>query len=162
MSRSAPALVCRLLITGSAFLFMTGCETPTSSPLDHTSYDQVPVAESYPEIQYREMMKQLRTGMTKDQVLQLISNPTRMLSATADSDGVERWIYELRHRPQFRTITAEMEEVPVVDPISGEAGVVMEARQETERFQLVETFILGFDAQGILVDLRYEAERVRT
>ncbi len=140
---------------------LTGCETTDPSPLNQTAYDSVPVTDRYPELQYREAMKELRLGMTKAEVTALISEPTRTTAAARDPAGLERWVYELQHRPQFRTVTAEMEEVPVVDPITGEAGVVMEARPETERFQLVELFTLGFDANDELADLDYDSHRQR-
>lgn len=146
----------------AVMLGLVGCETTSASLLGKTSYDDVPVTETYPELQYREFMKQLRTGMTQAEVTALISDPTRTASAATDADGLERWVYELQHRPQFRTVTAEMEEIPVVDPINAQPGVVLEARPETERFQLIEIFTLGFDAEGILVDLAYTSQRQRT
>jgi outer membrane protein assembly factor BamE (lipoprotein component of BamABCDE complex) len=146
----------------AAMVLLVGCETTSSSPLDATSYDKVSITESYPELQYREAMKQLRTGMTQAEVTTLISDPTRRVAAADDDAGIERWIYEIQHRPQFRTVSAEMEEIPVVDPITGEASTMLEARPETERFQLIEIFTLGFDADGILVDLDYASQRLRT
>ncbi len=151
----------RLVGCAGALLLFAGCETTSPSPLAETGYDTVP-QEEYPELRYREAMKQLRLGMTKDEVTALISEPTRRTAAAGDEAGLERWIYELRHRPQFRTITAEMEEIPVVDPITGEAGTIMEARPESERFQLIEVFTLGFDETGVLADLDYTSQRQRT
>ena len=145
-----------------AVLGLAGCETISQSPLEDTTYDEVPVTETYPELQYREFMKQLRTGMTQAEVTASISDPTRTSPAATDAAGLERWIYELQHRPQFRTTTAEMVEIPVVDPINGQPGVVLEARPETERFQLIEIFTLGFNTEGILVDLDYTSQRQRT
>jgi outer membrane protein assembly factor BamE (lipoprotein component of BamABCDE complex) len=160
MSFSPTRLASSICLLGG-LCFLTGCETPTVSPLAETAYDRVG-AEEYPELQYREAMKQLRLGMTKAEVTALISDPTRTTPAAADAAGLERWIYELRHRPQFRTISAEMEEIPVVDPITGEAGTIMEAREESERFQLIEVFTLGFDEDGVLADLDYTSQRQRT
>jgi len=140
---------------------LAGCETTSSSPLDETTYGEVPITERYPELQYRESMKLLRTGMTQAEVTALISDPIRTIAATADRGSIERWIYELQHRPQFRTITTDMEEIPTVDPITGQAGVILQPREETERFQLTEIFTLGFDADGFLVDLDYTSQRRR-
>lgn len=151
----------RLLGSAGVILLFAGCETTSPSPLAETGYDRVP-QEEYPELRYREAMKQLRLGMTKAEVTALISEPTSRTAAALDEAGLDRWIYELRHRPQFRTITAEMEEVPFVDPITGEAGSIMEARPESERFQLIEVFTLGFDEAGILADLDYTSHRQRT
>ncbi|GAB5561033.1 MAG: hypothetical protein SynsKO_26800 [Synoicihabitans sp.] len=118
--------------------------------------------ESTPALQFRERMKQLRTGMTKEEVLALAGDPTREQAAATDGAGLERWIYELQHRPKYRTIAAEMEEVAFVDPITGEAQTVLEARPEEEKFQLIERFTLGFDDNQVLADLDYVAERRRT
>ncbi len=107
-------------------------------------------------------MKELRTGMTKEEVLALAGDPTREEKAGSDISGLERWIYELPHRPKFRTIAADMEEVPFVDPINGEATTILEARTEEEKFQLIERFTLGFNGDEILANLDYVAERRRT
>lgn len=145
-------------------LFLWGCETPARSTSEDIAAASPPAhaGAKYPAIQYREHMKLLRVGMSADEVLALVSEPIARIPAQHDAKGLERWVYELRHRPQFRTVVAEMEEIPVVDPINGVAGVVLEAREGTERFQLIETFTLGFDDQNILTDLDYTSERQRT
>lgn len=142
-------------------LLFSGCETVSTEESTQSASLMERTAERVPELQFRENVKQLRTGLSREEVTQLLGEPLRSESPGDDSAVVENWIYEIEHPPQFRTTTAEMEEVPWVDPITGEAVTLLEARPESERFQLVERFIIGFGTGGEVVDLQYQPERSR-
>ena len=120
-----------------------GCETITVT--------EPPVAPS----------AQLIVGMRTERVEALLG-PAEAVSRGAGADYVEEtWIYQIEHPPVYRTIVAEMQDVPWVDPITGEMKTLQEPVTDQQRLDRRETITLVF-RYGQLMTIDREIDEHRS
>ncbi len=92
----------------------------------------------------------LRLGMHKPQVLDWLGEP-KSTEAASNANGMrETWVYEIIHAPVYKTIAAEMEDVPYVDPFTGQLRYLKEPVLNQQRIQRFETITLSFRGPRVI------------
>lgn len=84
----------------------------------------------------------LLVGMYTSQVEGMLGSP-QSIESTPDGATVT-WTYQIDHLPLYRTIVAEMIDVPWVDPITGEMKSVAEPVTDQQRIDRRELLELDF------------------
>ncbi len=131
--------------------------TTTATPTAPTSGTAPAPSTSFA----REAMKQLRLGMTKEEVIGLVGRPREIKPRPQPGFAGEIWTYTNTLDPAYREVAVEVEEVPFVDPITGIERTILDPRPQLERISREEFFHLTFSAQDKLVDLNYELVKDR-
>ncbi len=148
----------------SAFaLLSAGCETvaPTSASTAASSPAKAETSEAAANAFPRESMKQLRVGMAKATVIELVGQPSEVKTSTTATGPAETWIYVNWLPPVYREVAVELEEVAYTDPITGITRTILDPRQQMERITRKEYFELTFDANNQIVDLDYDLQQTR-
>lgn len=99
----------------------------------------------------------LRMGMHKPQVLAWMGEPGETTAANNANGMRETWTYEIVHPPIYKTIVATMEEVPYMDPFTGELKWLEEPVLNQQRLQRIDTITLTFRGPRI-IDLAREVD----
>ncbi|WP_221032609.1 hypothetical protein [Actomonas aquatica] len=147
-----------LLSLVSTALLSTGCETAAPTTASTTQVSPAAAAAAANDFP-RESMKQLRIGMQKEAVIQLVGKPTDISQKDGEAGPLEVWTYINTLAPRYREVAVEMDETSYVDPITGIERTVLDPRQQMERIERREYFELTFDASNSLVDLNYDLVR---
>lgn len=128
MSRPLSPVGARCIpVTLLAFALLTaGCQTPAvSEPV---------VAPS----------DQLMVGMRSEKVERLLGEADSITPGQGNDYVEETWVYQIEHPPVYRTIVAEMRDVPWVDPITGEMKTLQDPVVDQQRIDRRETVTLKF------------------
>ncbi len=99
----------------------------------------------------------LRLGMHKPQVLDWLGEPKESDPATNANGMRETWVYEVIHAPAYKTVVAEMTEVPYVDPFTGIMRMIEEPVINQQRIQRFETITLTFRGPRV-IDIERQVE----
>ncbi|MBT5900550.1 MAG: hypothetical protein HOH58_00405 [Opitutaceae bacterium] len=81
---------------------------------------------------------ELIVGMTRVQLQDCLGEPRKIEPATEWNRMEGTRYYTVDHPPIYQTITAEMQEVPYVDPITGEMHMLKEPLMDQQRIARVE------------------------
>jgi outer membrane protein assembly factor BamE (lipoprotein component of BamABCDE complex) len=137
----------------TATVGLVGCETTATSDASRREFAAGDASAVVPDSSSRLRGAQLlRVGMHKPQVLELLGEP-KHTEPPRNANGMrETWEYEIIHHPQYKTIVAQMELVPYVDPFTGELKWLEEPVQNQQRIQKHETLTLTFRGPR-LIDL---------
>lgn len=104
--------------------------------------------------------ERLVVGMRLERVQALLGEPSAVTPGTGDNYVQETWTYQITRPPVYRTIVAEMQEVPWVDPITGEMKTVQEPINDQQRLDQQETLTLVFRyGQLITIDRQLTEHR---
>ncbi|WP_221032610.1 hypothetical protein [Actomonas aquatica] len=150
--RRAACLTSSLLLWAGA---LAGCASTDQSAGPIRAADTSAVGHDSPARIQRAAM--LRVGMHQPQVLEWLGEPQHREPATNATGMRETWVYTIRHAPSYKTIVAEMEEVPYVDPFTGELKMLEEPVLNQQRIQILETITLIFRGPR-MIDLSRETE----
>lgn len=103
---------------------------------------------------------QLIVGMRTEKVTELMGPADSVTRGTGNDYVEETWVYEIEHPPVYRTIAAEMQDVPWVDPITGEMKMLQEPITDQQRLDRVEKITLRF-RHGQLMSIDRELDEHR-
>ncbi len=130
-----------------------GCQTRP-----HSAHGRPHSAEQTEAIRHA-LVRALKFGMRQSQVRSWLGEPLKVVPVLSPP-ATEQWIYETRLPPTYRTIAIEIQEVPWVDPISGEFKIIREPLTGQQRIDGVEILTLTF-RDGVLhaVDRKLDEQK---
>ena len=99
----------------------------------------------------------LRPGMSKTHVINWMGEPTSKEPPSESSRMREKWVYLREIGVGYKTIVAEMDEVPYVDPFTGQMTTIQQPRQRQQRITTRERVELFFQ-EDTLVDIQRELD----
>ena len=136
LSPSSRALLA-LAVASITLVSWTGCQSITSpSPGSQTAEQKLAVRNA--------LVGALKFGMSKSQVQSWLGEPHTNIPSLPQEPGEEQWVYENRLPPRYKTIAIEIEEVPWVDPITGEMFLLREPLTGQQRIEGTEILTLTF------------------
>ena len=94
------------------------------------------------------LVRALRFGMRSTQVAGWLGEP-QSVNASSTDPAEEQWIYRTPLPPTYRNVAIEIQEVPWVDPITGEMKIIREPLPGQQRIDGTEILTLTF-REGIL------------
>lgn len=151
-----------LLLTSLATLavVLAGCETTAGSQSAQRDFASNPNAV-VPDSNLRLRAAQIvRVGMHKPQIMELLGEPKR-IEPPRNANGMrEVWEYEIIYPPRYKTVVAQMELVPYVDPFTGELKMLEEPVPNQQRIQRFETLLLTFRGPR-MIDLERKVHESR-
>ena len=125
---------CIAILTGCLVL-LAGCQNQRSSR-GPDGPEQVAAIRNA-------LIRALKLGMRDSQVQSWLGDPKVVQPAPSDPT-MEEWIYENDLPTQYRTVAIETEEVPWVDPISGELRMIEQPLVGQQRVDGREILTLTF------------------
>lgn len=131
-------------------LLVTGCGT--TAPSSSSATAATAAGQQHPSIDV------LRIGMVQSHVRDWMGEPDSIESVTEDNQIRETWSYTRQLATSYKTVAAEMEEVPYVDPFTGQMRSTYEPRTTQQRQTAREHIRLIF-VEGRLVDIRRRTDR---
>ena len=134
---SRPVSLVAFALGLSAFLLI-GCSTPSAAPA--AAARPTSTAASAPE--ELKPFATLIKGMTAAEVRSRLGEPAGIKPFTAEGIAGEIWTYTLSTPGPTRQVTAEMQEVPYIDPIDGSLRMIKEPLTKTEFTRIHHTFEL--------------------
>ncbi len=114
-------------IAVAAVLFAAGCAAPSAT---------APVA---PSAVAPLAGPALRKGLSAGELKALLGEPKEVRPYVVEGVPSEIWIYERRIPGVTRQVPVRMQEVPYVDPITGDTRMIQEPVYENERTTIIET-----------------------
>ncbi len=138
----------RLLLAFLAAALFAGCETTSNAPAAGTKPKAGPGQPSKPEVLIpAAKLNAVKRGMTSAEVRGLLGNPNNISPFPAGELKGEVWTYRISVVKRTNFIAASMEEIPFVDPITGEMKMIKEPvlRPQYERFYQTLQFLMVQD-----------------
>lgn len=132
--RSAATLVPAAALVGA------GCSSPTSGPASQPPPPSaVTAAASHSPA---DPFQKLAKGLTAAQIKALLGEPHEIKPFAAKGLISEIWIYQRSRPGKSRQVVARMQEIPYVDPLTGNMRTIQEPVYEHESTTINETFEL--------------------
>lgn len=106
---------------------------------------------------------ELRQGLTMAEVKALIGEPLQVRNEVlagkdAPAAKVTLWVYGRTLSSDYKTVVAEMEEVPYFDPLTGEAKPQQQPIHSQERIDRSELIVLAFTG-GKVTDIQRQVRQ---
>jgi hypothetical protein len=145
------------------FAFASGCNTTApgtreSAPPNASSSPPAPPKTSTPA---PDPVQSLRPGMKPAEIEAVMGTPTSVETRVVDGVEIVVWTYERPRATRVNLVAATMEEVPWVDPITGELRYLREPGATPERIRETEVITL-FLASGQLAEVRRDTTQERS
>lgn len=146
-ARPSTARSIQLLTVACVMAALAGCES-TSSP-DSAGDTAAPM----------DLSDRIVLGMTEDRVRAELGTPDKVDAGTMENRMEDTWHYSIELPPSYKTIVAEVREVPWVDPISGEMKSIPDPVVDQQRIDRREELKLTFRHNQLIAIDRTTSEQ---
>ena len=143
-----------VVVAAAAFLALAGCATAPDSPAKETTSAAAAKSDAKPA-------KKLRRGMKPAEVRAMLGEPTEVNPHTGSDRAEETWFYRRQVGEHTGQKVTGTQELPYVDPMTGDARTMMEPVYTTYTAKVIEELTLYWK-NGELVDWKARRREVES